>query len=248
MRKFWLLSAFLNIAFTGWSQTDAYTTNKGILEIHPVYHGSFWMQWNNLRIAVDPYGGIERYKEMAKADLILITDIHGDHMDSSTLVQLNLENTFILAPAAVAEKLAGFLPAEQKIKVLANGDSTQWRDIVIQAIPMYNLPDTATSRHPKGRGNGYVITLGGKRVYVSGDTEDIPEMRALQAIDIAFICMNKPYTMDIYQAANAVLAFKPAVVYPFHFRQPEGLSDVQEFSRIVKDANPSIDVRLRKWY
>lgn len=113
---------------------------------------------------------------------------------------------------------------------------------------MYNLPESPDSRHTKGRGNGYILQLGGKKVYISGDTEDIPEMRALEGIDVAFVCMNLPYTMDINQAASAVLEFKPKIVYPFHFRGQGGLSDVEGFKKLVNDGDASIDVRLREWY
>jgi L-ascorbate metabolism protein UlaG (beta-lactamase superfamily) len=113
---------------------------------------------------------------------------------------------------------------------------------------MYNLPEEADSRHTKGRGNGYVLTLGGKRIYLSGDTDDILEMRALKNIDIAFVCMNQPFTMTIHEASSAVLEFKPKVIYPFHYRGQSGLSNVEEFQKIVKDSNPAIEVRLRNWY
>ena len=113
---------------------------------------------------------------------------------------------------------------------------------------MYNLPESPSSMHTKGRGNGYLIEAGNKRIYISGDTEDIPEMRNLKNIDVAFVCMNLPYTMDIKQAAGAVLAFKPKIVYPYHYRGKDGLSDVQEFKRMVISANKMIDVRLLKWY
>jgi L-ascorbate metabolism protein UlaG (beta-lactamase superfamily) len=113
---------------------------------------------------------------------------------------------------------------------------------------MYNLPESQDSRHTKGRGNGYLITLAGKRLYVSGDTEDIPEMRQLKKIDAAFVCMNLPYTMDVKQAADAVLAFKPGIVYPYHYRGQGGLSDINEFKQIVNNKNSKIDVRLLDWY
>jgi len=248
MKQVCLLLMLLILAISCIAQTDAITTSKGILEIHPVYHGSFWMNWNNVNIAVDPYGGADRYKEMGKANLVLLTDIHGDHLDSSTLVKLDLTNTVLVVPKAVKERLVKFLPQDQKILDLANGDSLEWNGIRVHAIPMYNLPDTLGSRHPRGRGNGYVLTLGGKRIYISGDTEDIPEMRNLKRIDIAFLCMNKPYTMDIQQAASAALAFQPAIVYPFHFRKPGGFSDVKEFARLVMEGNNAIEVRIRSWY
>jgi L-ascorbate metabolism protein UlaG (beta-lactamase superfamily) len=138
------------------------------------------------------------------------------------------------------------LPASVKGKlvVLKNGDKTDMQGIAITAVPMYNLPEAPDSRHIKGRGNGYVINLGGKNVYISGDTEDIPEMRALKNIDAAFVCMNLPYTMDINQAASGVLAFKPVAVYPYHHRG----QDINAFKKLVNDADPKIEVKLLKWY
>ena len=132
--------------------------------------------------------------------------------------------------------------------MLNNGSSMDWQGITIEAIPMYNLPETDDSRHPKGRGNGYVLTLGGKKLYISGDTEDISEMRSLKGIDVAFVCMNLPYTMDINQAASAVLEFKPKVVYPYHYRGQGGLSDVDQFKKLVNTGDKKIEVRLAKWY
>ena len=132
--------------------------------------------------------------------------------------------------------------------ILNNGQTTEQSGAKITAIPMYNLPEDTASRHTKGRGNGYVMNFGGKNIYVSGDTEDIPEMRQLKNIDVAFVCMNLPYTMDINQAASAVLEFKPEIVYPYHYRGQGGLSDVNAFKKLVNDANKDIDVRLVNWY
>ncbi len=130
-----------------------------------------------------------------------------------------------------------------------SNDETQTKmGMTITALPMYNLPETADSRHPKGRGNGYVIDFGGKRVYISGDTEDIPEMRTLKDIDVAFVCMNLPYTMDIHMAASAVVDFKPKIIYPYHYRGQGGLSDTAEFKKLVGASDKNIDVRLRNWY
>lgn len=248
MKHFLLAGCLLFCLLHSVAQNDTFRTKNGPLVIHPVYHSSLWMEWNGLTIAIDPYGGKEKYSTMRQPDLVVITDIHGDHSDSATLVNLDLQKALLVVPQAVKEKIAGLLPAGIRMEVLPNGSSKTINGVGIKAIPMYNLPDSANSRHPKGRGNGYILTLGGKSVYISGDTEDIPEMRALKGIDIAFICMNKPYTMTVNQAASAVLAFAPAVVYPFHYRQPDGFSDVTEFERLVKAGNPKIDVRLRKWY
>jgi L-ascorbate metabolism protein UlaG (beta-lactamase superfamily) len=113
---------------------------------------------------------------------------------------------------------------------------------------MYNLPESASAMHTKGRGNGYVLGIGGKNIYLSGDTQGIPEMRSLKNIDVAFICMNLPYTMDVKEAAYAVLAFKPKIVYPYHYRGQNGLSDVNQFKTLVESGDKNIDVRLRNWY
>lgn len=225
---------------------DIITTGKGDLIIHPILHSTFVMQWNGLTLYIDPYGGAEKFEGTPDADIILITDIHRDHYDISTLGGLNTSKTTILAPQAVAE----LMPEDLKMNlvIIGNGEKKSLRSVDIEAIPMYNLPETEDSRHTKGRGNGYVLTLGGKRIYISGDTEDIPEMRALKDIDVAFVCMNMPYTMEVAQAANAVLEFKPKIVYPFHYRGGGGkFADVEKFKKMVfKD--PKIEVRLREWY
>ena len=129
-----------------------------------------------------------------------------------------------------------------------NGGSHEEMGIQIQAIPMYNLPESPDEKHVKGRGNGYVLTMGDKRIYISGDTEDIPEMRALKDIDIAFVCMNLPYTMDINQAASAVLEFEPSVIYPYHYRGRPDISDTEAFKALVDAGSKDIEVRLRNWY
>ena len=183
---------------------------------------------------------------MAPPDLILITDIHGDHLNMETLESIDISNATLITPRAVADKLPE--KYESKLKVLGNGENLEWSEINIAALPMYNLPETSDSRHPRGRGNGYLLTLGGKTIYISGDTEDIPEMRALKQIDIAFVCMNLPYTMDINQAASAVLEFEPKVIYPFHYRGQGGLSDIEGFKRLVNAKSKNIDVRLKNWY
>jgi len=113
---------------------------------------------------------------------------------------------------------------------------------------MYNLPEDANSKHPKGRGNGYLLSIDNKHIYISGDTEDILEMRMLRNIDIAFICMNLPYTMDINQAANAVLEFQPKIVYPYHYRGKNGYSDITKFKELVNTKNKNIEIRIRNWY
>lgn len=225
---------------------DQLETAEGKLLIQPIFHGSVVLTWDGRTIYVDPYGGTKAFKDIAAPDLILITDIHGDHLNQVTLDSINTNNAIIVAPQAVVDKLPDNL--KTKAVVLANGASTGQKGISITAIPMYNLPEAPDSRHTKGRGNGYILTKGGKTVYLSGDTEDIPEMRSLKNIDVAFVCMNLPFTMDINQASSAVLDFKPKIVYPYHYRGQGGLSDVEGFKKLVEAGNSKIEVRLRNWY
>ena len=222
---------------------DTLKADKGDITVSPVEHASFALTWNGKTIFVDPTKGPDAWKEFGKPDLILVTDIHGDHFDPKTLSSVRTPDTVLIVPAAVAEKMGA---DKGSAKVLANGEKTKVGGIEVEAVPMYNLTAERKNFHTKGRGNGYVLTVGGKRLYVSGDTEDIPEMRSLKEIDAAFVCMNLPYTMDVDHAADAVLAFKPKVVYPYHYRGKE-MSDVEKFkSTVSKDK--SIEVRLLKWY
>ncbi|WP_181305568.1 MBL fold metallo-hydrolase [Rufibacter sp. XAAS-G3-1] len=245
-----LLLLFCLCTFQAWcqnlAQPDRLKTKQGDLVIQPVTHGAVVLQWNNKTVWVDPYGGAALFNGLPKPDLILITDIHGDHLDLKTLQALSISNTPVVAPQAVVNQLPE--PLKSNAITLQNGGQTKQLEIDIQAVPMYNLPETADSRHPKGRGNGYVLTMGKKRIYLSGDTEDIPEMRSLKKIDVAFVCMNLPFTMDIDQAASAVLGFKPKIVYPYHYRGQNGLSDVNGFKTKVEAGNKKIEVRLRQWY
>jgi L-ascorbate metabolism protein UlaG (beta-lactamase superfamily) len=219
--------------------SDEVQAEHGPITIKPINHATFTLEWNGKKIFVDPVGGANRFE--GTPDLILVTDIHGDHLNADTLKGVARENTKIIAPAAVASQL----PAELKSKtvVMANGEKRDVQGISVEAVPMYNLTQDRLKFHSKGRGNGYVVTLGGKRIYISGDTEDIPEMRALKNIDVAFVCMNLPYTMTVEQAASAVKEFKPKIVYPYHYRG----SDTQKFKQLV-GADSGIDVRLRDWY
>ena len=199
------------------------------------------MVWKDKIIQVDPVGGARRFDGLPKPNLILITDIHGDHLSAETLEALADPKANIVAPSAVAEKLPEKL--RQQTTVLSNGESKPVSGVTVEAVPMYNLTADRLKYHNKGRGNGYVVLLGGKRVYLSGDTEDIPEMRALKNIDVAFVCMNLPYTMTEEQAASAVREFKPRIVYPYHYRG----SDLEKFKKLV-GADSGVEVRLRDWY
>lgn len=213
------------------------------LTIQPIMHATMVLSYDDKTIYVDPTGGVEAFKGLAAPNIILITDIHGDHLDLKTIEAVNTSNATFIVPKAVADKLPATIDKE-KIEVLNNGDKEKEMGIKFTAIPMYNLPEAADAFHTKGRGNGYVLSIKNKNIYISGDTEDIPEMRSLKNIDIAFVCMNLPYTMDVNQAAAGVLAFSPKVVYPYHYKG----QDVSIFKNLVDAANKGVDVRLRDWY
>lgn len=241
-----ILLLFFGVTLAQRPAADKIQTSKGPLTIQPLNHATLALSWQGKAIYVDPTGGAKMFEGLAAPDLVLITDVHGDHLNPETLLAIDLSKAKLIVPQAVADKLPESLKG--KATVLGNGQTTTLMNISVAAIPMYNLPESADSRHSKGRGNGYVLTLGNKRVYISGDTSGIPEMRALKDIDIAFVCMNLPYTMDIKEAAAAVLDFKPGIVYPYHYRGQNGLSDTEAFRKLVNDKNKSIDVRLRDWY
>jgi len=224
---------------------DTLQTKMGVLTIQPIQHASLVLTVNNVTIYADPTGA-DNYKGMAAPNIILITDIHGDHFDMKTIEALKTATTTLVVPQVVADKIMGI--DKSHLIILGNGGSNTVAGILIKAIPMYNLPESPSSRHTKGRGNGYVLTIGGRNIYISGDTQGIPEMRSLKDIDVAFVCMNLPYTMDVMEAADAVLAFKPKIVYPYHYRGQNGLSDTGAFKNLVDAGKKKIEVRLRNWY
>lgn len=216
----------------------------GQLTIQPVSHATFVLSYQNKNIYVDPTGGAAAFAGLGKPDYILITDIHGDHFEPKTLEAIGTAKTIYIVPQAVAEKLPAAF-GKEKLVILKNGDNSRQGGINISAIPMYNRPDAENSNyHINGRGNGYVVEVGGKRIYISGDTAATPEMLSLKNIDIAFVCMNLPYTMDVKEAAAGVLAFKPKAVYPYHYRG----QDVNAFKSLVNAGSKGIEVRLRDWY
>jgi L-ascorbate metabolism protein UlaG (beta-lactamase superfamily) len=218
---------------------QTFDTSAGPVKITPVYHASLEIEAGGKVIIVDP-AKPANFAGLPQADLILITDIHGDHLDPDLIKAESKAGTDIIAPAAVAKTVT-------TAKVIGNGEKTTWGAWTIEAIPMYNTtptrgPKAGTVFHEKGRGNGYVLTYGGKRFYFSGDTEGIPEMRALKNIDVAFICMNLPYTMTPEEAADAVKAFHPKVAIPYHYKG----QDTAVFKKALEGTG--IDVRLLDWY
>lgn len=220
----------------------SYEAEGGTIDIHPVSHASFALTVPGMVIYADPVGDVAAYEGLPAPDLILITHEHGDHYNADTLAGLVGENTQLVTNPAVF----GMLSEEMKAKAaqLANGESTTIGDLTIDAIPAYNITADRMQYHPEGRDNGYVLSVAGKRVYIAGDTEDIPEMRALQNIDIAFLPMNLPYTMDVTQAADAVGDFAPTFVYPYHYRG----SDTEQFASLVGDEGVETEVVLHDWY
>ena len=217
------------------------------LSINPISHATMVLTYGKDDIYIDPTGGLEAFKGFSSPEIVLITDIHGDHMDFETLKALDLSHTTVIAPKAVVDKFPKDLKLGKSV-TLNNGDSIIINGHSFEAIPMYNLREEALKFHAKGRGNGYIITINDERIYISGDTEDIPEMRNLENIDKAFVCMNLPYTMTVESAVNAVLEFKPKQVYPYHYRGTEGFSDVKKFKTLVNQGDESIEVVQLDWY
>jgi len=220
--------------------------DSATIAITPISHATAVITWGESVIYTDPVGGAAGFEGKEKPSFILITDIHQDHMDAETLKALQLAETKIIVPKAVQEQLPKDL--QKNLVVMNNGDSQDFMGFNIKAIPMYNLPESPDAMHTKGRGNGYVLEKDGKRLYIAGDTEDIPEMRDLKNIDVALIPMNLPYTMTVEDAAKGVLAFKPKKVIPYHYRGKDGLSDVEKFKELVNKEDQDIDVELLEWY
>jgi L-ascorbate metabolism protein UlaG (beta-lactamase superfamily) len=237
------------VASVAVAQDDSIPTNNGNLVIHPVHHAGVVLTWNGKRIVADPTSfpigpnsGAADFRAANAPDVILITHEHGDHFNVPTLTELAGPNTVLVVPQSVF----GMLPAplQAKAKVMKNGDHQTFNGVDIEAVPEYNITQARLMFHPKGRDNGYVLNLGGKRVYLAGDTEETPELKELKNIDVAFIPVNLPYTQTEEAAAQWVKDFKPKVVYPYHtMGMPSG--DPGKFAVMVGNAS---EVRLRKWY
>ena len=215
---------------------EEFKTSAGTLKITTVMHAGLVIEAGGQVVIVDPAQG--SWDGIPQADLILITDIHGDHLNPSMITKVKEKNGAVIAPAAVARTVT-------EAQILGNGEKKIVGPWMVEAVPMYNLkrgPSEGKFYHDKGRGNGYIVTYGGLRIYIAGDTEGSPEMRALKNIDIAFVPMNLPYTMTPEEAADAVKAFHPKVVYPYHYMG----SDPKVFEAAL--AGSGIDVRIRNWY
>ncbi|MGD9948093.1 MAG: MBL fold metallo-hydrolase [Desulfobulbus sp.] len=238
-----LLALSLMLSFGALSVTaretvrkDRIATSKGEIELGFIGHGSLMLTFKDKVIHVDPYSKVGDYSSLPKADLILLTHDHGDHLDQSALAAIRTAATQIVLPPICADRVEGGV-------VMRNGDQRTVMGISIAAIPAYNLVhkrENGDFYHPKGGGNGYVLGFGDTRIYIAGDTENIPEMKALTNINCAFLPMNLPYTMTPEMVADAARAFQPKILYPYHY----GETDPTRLVTLLKDS-PEIEVRIR---
>jgi L-ascorbate metabolism protein UlaG (beta-lactamase superfamily) len=214
---------------------DKFITKTGVVEIHFIGHGSLMFKVNGFVIYVDPVRSSGDYKFMPRADIILVTHEHGDHLDPQLIDTLKKEGTLLFTNEISAKKIGWAM-------AMKAGDRQEINDIIIEAVPAYNIVNERAPGqpfHPKGAGVGYILTIGEKKFYVAGDTENTPEMKALKNIDVAFLPMNLPYTMTPDMVADAARAFKPKILYPYHF----GETDTNEIIKLLKDSG--IEVRIR---
>lgn len=228
----------LSVAFSGSAktfETDRFTTKDGgELVITFIKHGSLQLTFNGHHIQIDPVSEYADYSTFPKADIILITHEHGDHLDPKAISTLEKSDTLLITNES-SNKILG------KGTVMKNGDKLTPVDyLTIEAVPAYNTTPGREKFHPRHRDNGYILTLGGTRIYIAGDTEDIPEMKELKDIDIAFLPVNQPYTMTVPQAVHAAEMFAPKILYPYHY----GDTNVEEIKEQLK--NGKTEVRIRE--
>lgn len=239
MKNFSLILIFVAMTAHTFSQNqpeaDRISTSAGDIEMYFIGHGSLMFRTGNMVIHIDPVKSSGKYDNLPKADLILVTHEHYDHLDADLIRTLRKPETVMLCNTASASQVSWAQPVKP-------GDTRNIGDIKIEVVPAYNIVHERSKGqpfHPKGVGNGYIITIGGKRFYVAGDTENIPEMKALKNIDVAFLPMNLPYTMTPSMVADAAMSFKPSILYPYHY----GDTNTDELVRLLKNTN--IDVRIR---
>ena len=239
LKKIFLTLIFAATVIPGFSQEppeyDKISTSVGIVEMHFVGHGSLYFKVNGFFIYIDPVRSSGNYDFLPKADIILVTHEHGDHLDPKLIDDLKKPGTLLFCNENSTSKV----PWGMAMKA---GDRQEINNIIIEAVPAYNIVNESAPGHPfhpKGAGLGYILTIGGKRIYIAGDTENTPEMKALRNIDVAFLPMNLPYTMTPAMVADAALAFKPKILYPYHY----GDTDTSELTKLLKDSG--IEVRIR---
>lgn len=238
-QKFYLIAAGMIMATSLHSQdmpaADRISTSAGNVELNFIGHGSLIFDINRFYIYIDPVRSSGPYDNLPKADLILVTHEHGDHLDPELINDLRKDGTIMLCNAKSAQKIPWALSVKPGESNIING-------ITVEAVQAYNIKNMRSGGqpfHPKGEGNGYVVTIGDKRFYIAGDTENTPEMKALKNIDVAFLPMNLPYTMTPEMVADAAIAFKPAILYPYHY----GDTDTSIIINLLKDSG--IEVRIR---
>ena len=216
--------------------TDRIATSAGPLDLTFLGHGTLMLTFKDTVLHVDPYGKVADYAALPQADLVLLTHDHADHLDQAALALVRTPVTDIVLPPVCADRVQGGL-------ILKNGETRTVRGITVTAVPAYNLVhhrDNGEPFHPRGAGNGYLLDFGDTRLYVAGDTENIPEMAALKDVDIAFLPMNLPYTMTPEMVADAARSFRPRILYPYHY----GDTDPQRLVELLRD-QPDIEVRIR---
>jgi len=218
-------------------EKDTIQTNAGDLEITFIGHGTLMLMFNEKILHIDPWSQFTDYANMPKADIILITHEHHDHLDPKAIEDVRTENTALILTSICAGQIRGGI-------VMKNGDEETVDGIKIEAVPAYNIEhmrSPGAPYHPKGDGNGYIMTFGDKRVYIAGDTENTPELKAIKNIDVAFLPMNLPYTMTPEMVTDACKDLKPKIIYPYHF----GQTDTSHLEDLLKD-EPEIEVRIRQ--
>jgi L-ascorbate metabolism protein UlaG (beta-lactamase superfamily) len=236
-----LVLALALVPMAARAQNNTIPADEGPITFTAIQHASVQVEWSGRVIQVDPAQG--DFSRAKPADMVILTDIHGDHLNTDIVARIRKSGGPVVMPEAVRAQVGDKIPGP--IQVMENGQKKEIFSIPIEAVPMYNLtrgPSAGQFFHTKGRGNGYVLTMGGKRVYFAGDTECTPEMKALKNIDVAFLPMNLPYTMTPVEAADCAKVFKPKIVYPYHYQgqKPE------EFEAALKGSG--IEVRMLNWY
>lgn len=217
---------------------DKIVTSAGVVEMHFIGHGSLMFKVNGFVIYIDPVRSSGNYDFLPKADIILVTHEHGDHLDTALVANLKKQGTLLFCNPNSTLKIPWGL-------AMKAGDRQEINNIIIEAVPAYNIVNESSPGHPyhpNGVGVGYVLTIGGKKIYIAGDTENTPEMKALRNIDVAFLPMNLPYTMTPAMVADAAFAFKPKILYPYHF----GETDTNEIIKLLKDSGITVRIRNLK--
>jgi L-ascorbate metabolism protein UlaG (beta-lactamase superfamily) len=225
-------------------ESDVIPTRGGDLTITFLGHGSLLFSFDGTTVAIDPYSKVADYATLPKADIILVTHEHGDHLDLGAINAILRPRTAVAANPAAAEKIPGAIVLKNGDRKVFPGARKDSPGIEVIAVPAYNLVHERTPGvpfHPKGQGNGYVLTFGDKRVYVAGDTENIPEMKALAGVDIAFLPMNLPHTMTPEMTADAARMLRPKILYPYHYRD----TDTSRIVALLKDRKET-EVRIRQ--